>query len=145
SYSDALFILFLQGSRFVEKRVYMPYRSVVHRIYLLWKLTIRRVRISKKGIEGRPPSTPPSGGEPRLLRVLDDIAPCQRDPCQCLRDLVGGHALGAEIQHHAFGIVAPIDPINKIIPTSLRDMDRAHGAVLPSSQGVNTFAQFWLG
>src|SRR5215813_2139260 len=94
---------------------------------------------------GYAPSMTSSLGGPCLLLLLDAIAPCLRDPCQCLRDLVGGHALGAEIQHHAFGIVAPIDPINKIIPTSLRDMDRAHGAVLPSSQGVNTFAQFWLG
>src|SRR5262249_26092710 len=132
SYYDALFIFFLQGSRFVEKRVYMPYRSVVHRIYLLWKLTIRRVRISKKGIEGRPPSTTPSRGEPRLLRVLDEIAPCQRDPCQCLGDLVGGHALGAEIQHHAFGIVAQAVTIHAILTTIWKDMDRAHGALLPS-------------
>src|SRR5215472_6044232 len=84
SYYDALSIFFLQGSRCVEKRAYMPYLYVVHRIYLLWKLTIRRVRISKKGIGGRPTYTPPSRGDPRLFLVLDEIAPSLRDPCQCL-------------------------------------------------------------
>src|SRR5262249_43051846 len=89
SYYDALFIFFLQGSRFVKKRFYMPYLYVVHRIYLLWKLTIRRVRISKKGGGGRPPYTTPALGEPRPFLVLDEIASCLRHFCQCLRDLVG--------------------------------------------------------
>src|SRR5215510_3470751 len=67
--------------------------------------------------------------------LLDEISPRPRHFCQCLRDVVGGHTLCPEIQDHAFFIVAPKDAINEIIPTSPQDMDRAHGALLPSAQG----------
>src|SRR4029434_10927000 len=67
------------------------------------------------------------------LLVLDEIAPCLRHFSQSLGDLVGGHALGFEIQDHAFFIVPPKDAINEIIPTGPQDMDRAHGALLPSA------------
>src|SRR5919198_4647635 len=67
--------------------------------------------------------------------LLNEIAPCLRHFCQCLGDVVGGHALGFEIQDHAFFIVPPKDAINEIIPTRPQDMDRAHGALLPSAQG----------
>src|SRR5215471_13149955 len=90
------------------------------------------------------PLITPTFGCPRLGLLLDAIAPCLCHRCQCLRDLVGGHTLGAEIQHHPFGIVPPKDPINEIIRTSLQDMDRAHGAVLPSSQ-VSIFSHFLVG
>src|SRR5262249_56704218 len=104
------------------------------------------------GQRPRPPRTAspycplitPAFGCPRLGLLLDAIAPCLCHRCQCLRDLVGGHTLGAEIQHHPFGIVPPKDPINEIIRTSLQDMDRAHGAVLPSSQ-VSIFSHFLVG
>src|SRR5215831_3142020 len=71
----------------------------------------------------------------RDVLLLDEISPSLRHSCQCLRDLVGGHALCPEIQDHTFFIVPPIDPINEIIRTRPQDMDRAHGALLPSAQG----------
>src|SRR5262249_51344456 len=73
--------------------------------------------------------------EDRLTYVLllDEVSPYLCHPCQCLGDLVGGHALCLEIQDHAFFIVAPKDAINEIIPTSPQDMDRAHGALLLSA------------
>src|SRR5919199_3392173 len=80
-------------------------------------------------------STTLSHGSPRLVLVLDEVSPCLRHFCQCLGDVVGGHALGFEIQDHAFFIVTPKDAINEIIPTRPQDMDRAHGALLPSAQG----------
>jgi len=66
--------------------------------------------------------------------VLDEISPCLRHFCQCLGDVVGGHALCPEIQDDALFIVPPIDPINEIITTSPQNMDRAHGALLLSAQ-----------
>jgi hypothetical protein len=39
---------------------------------------------------------------------------------RCLRNFVGGHALCPEIHHHVFCIVAPMDPINTITPTSMQ-------------------------
>jgi len=98
-----------------------------------------------QGEEEGSSSTPPFLGGPRLSRLLDERAPCLRNTFQCLRDLVGGHALCPEIHRHAFCIIAPIAPINEIMTTSLQDIDRAPGVFLPSSQGVNTFDQFWLG
>src|SRR5215831_18797784 len=65
--------------------------------------------------------------------LLDEISPCLRHFSQCLGDVIGGHTLGFEIQNHAFFIVSPKDPINEIIRTRPQDMDRAHGALLPSA------------
>src|SRR4029434_10599404 len=93
---------------------------------------------------GRLPCCTSSPKGLRLLLLLDEIAPCLRNPFQGLHDIVWGNALCSEIHHHTFCIVSPKDPINKIITTSLRDMDRAHGAVLPSSHGVNIFDHFWF-
>jgi hypothetical protein len=55
----------------------------------------------------------------RDVLLLDEISPCLRHCCQCLGDVVGGHALCPEIQDHAFFIVPPKDAINEIIPTGL--------------------------
>src|SRR5215831_14252107 len=74
--------------------------------------------------------------------LLDEISSCLRHYCQCLRDLVGGHALCPEIQDHAFFIVPPKDAINKITPTRPQDMDRVHGALLPSAQGSIILPRF---
>src|SRR5262245_19918736 len=47
----------------------------------------------------------------RDFLLLDEISSHLCHPCQCLRDLVGGHTLCPEIQDHAFFIVAPKDAI----------------------------------
>src|SRR5205823_82702 len=70
-----------------------------------------------------------ASGVPSLL--LNQRCPFLFDLCQGLRDLVGGHARGLEIEPHAFGIVSPIDPINEILAGSARDVDRAHRASFP--------------
>ena len=107
-------------------------------------------RLSRRpGNQQRVPTCPRRGGRLpcytsslrglRLLLLLDEIASCLRNPFQGLHDIVRGNTLCSEIHHHAFCIVSPKDPINEIITTSLRDMDRAHGAVLPSSYGGQYF------
>jgi len=77
--------------------------------------------------------------------LLDEISSCLRYLFQCLRDVVGGHPLCPKIQDHAFFIVPPIDPINEIITTRPQDMDRAHGALLPSTQESILFLIFLVG
>src|SRR5262245_17012438 len=62
--------------------------------------------------------------------VLDQRCPLLRDLFQGLRDRVGGHPLGPEIEHHAFFIVSPIDTINEIIAGRAIDVDRAHEDLL---------------
>src|SRR4029434_2746267 len=78
----------------------------------------------------------------RDVLLLDEISPYLRHLCQCLGDVVGGHALCPEIQDHTFFIVSPKDAINKIIPTRPQDMDRAHGGTPPLGIGVTLVTMF---
>jgi len=77
--------------------------------------------------------------------LLEEIPSCLRYLFQCLRDVVGGHPLCPKIQDHTFFIVPPIDPINKIITTRPQDMDRAHGALLASTQESIFFSHYLVG